>query len=53
MAAKIIMPKLGMEMTEASVTAWSFKEGEAVKKGDVVVQIETEKITYEVESPET
>lgn len=53
MAARIIMPKLGMEMTEASVTAWSFKEGEAVKKGDVVVQIETEKITYEVESPET
>ena len=51
MATKIIIPKLGMEMTEGSVVGWSFKEGDRVKKGDVIVQIETEKITYDVEAP--
>lgn len=51
MSTKIKMPKLGMEMTEGAVVAWLIKEGDRVKKGDVVLQIETEKITYEVEAP--
>jgi pyruvate dehydrogenase E2 component (dihydrolipoamide acetyltransferase) len=51
MAVRVIMPKLGMEMTKASVAAWSVKEGERVEKGDRIVVIETEKITYEVEAP--
>ena len=51
MAARIIMPKLGLEMTEGTVVAWSFKEGDRVNKGAVILQIETEKITYEVEAP--
>ena len=50
MAAKIMMPKLGMEMTEGTVVAWSCQEGDRINAGDVVVQIETEKITYEVEA---
>ena len=53
MATKIMMPKLGMEMTERSVVAWSSKEGDHINEGDVVVQIETEKITYEVEATAT
>ena len=53
MTARITMPKLGMEMREGSVTAWSFKKGDAVSQGDVVVQIETGKFTYEGEAPES
>lgn len=53
MATKIMMPKLGMDMKEGSVVAWSFKEGDRINEGDVVVQIETEKITYDVEAPAT
>ncbi len=46
-----MMPKLGMEMTEGTVVAWSCQEGDRINTGDVVVQIETEKITYDVEAP--
>ena len=37
MTAGLTMLKLGMDMREGSVTAWSFKEGNAVNRGDVVV----------------
>jgi pyruvate dehydrogenase E2 component (dihydrolipoamide acetyltransferase) len=51
MATKIIMPKLGMEMTEGAIASWMVKEGEHVDKGQVIVQVETEKINYDVEAP--
>lgn len=51
MATRIEMPKLGMEMTEAMVLAWLCKEDDPVKQGEPIVQIETEKITYELEAP--
>ena len=50
-ATKTCMPKLGMEMTEGAVAAWLFKEGDRVRKGDEVVQVESEKITYGIEAP--
>lgn len=50
MATKIIMPKLGMEMTNGTVVSWFLKEGDQVNKGQVILQIETDKITYDVEA---
>jgi len=51
MAEKIVMPKLAMAMKEGKVVEWTVKEGEQVEKGQVVMVIETEKVTYEVEAP--
>lgn len=51
MAQEIIMPKLGLTMTSGTVTRWLKKEGDRVKAGEAVVEIETDKISAEVESP--
>ncbi len=50
MEEKITIPKLGMTMKEAKVVAWKFKEGDWVEAGQVVLEIETEKLTYEVQA---
>jgi pyruvate dehydrogenase E2 component (dihydrolipoamide acetyltransferase) len=46
------MPKLGLTMTEGQIVEWKKKEGDHVKKGEVIFVLETQKVTYEVESPE-
>ena len=51
MPTELRMPKLGMEMSEGTVVAWLRKEGDQVKVGDLILQIETEKINYDVEAP--
>ena len=51
MATEVKMPKLGLTMVDAKVIEWRKKEGERVEKGEVLLVIETEKVTYEVESP--
>jgi len=43
----LTIPKLGMTMKEGKVARWLVSEGAAVKAGDPVVDIETEKITSE------
>ncbi len=53
MATRIIMPKLGMTMTEGTVVRWRKKEGERVEKGEVILEIMSEKIEYEVDAPES
>jgi pyruvate dehydrogenase E2 component (dihydrolipoamide acetyltransferase) len=52
MPLSIVMPKLGLTMTEGQIVEWKKKEGDYVKKGEVLFILETEKVTYEVESPE-
>jgi len=52
MPVEIVMPKLGLTMTEGFIAEWKKKEGDLVKKGEVLFVLETEKVTYEVESPE-
>lgn len=52
MAKDLIMPKLGAEMTVGKIVEWKKKEGAWVNKGEIVVVIETDKITFEVESTE-
>lgn len=44
------MPKWGIEMTEGTVAGWEVEEGRPFAKGDVIVLIETDKITNEVEA---
>ncbi len=50
MPIKILMPALSPTMTEGNLAKWLKKEGEAVSPGDVLVEIETDKATMEVES---
>ena len=50
MAVPIVMPKLGMVMSEGTVARWAKAAGEAVNRGEVIAEIETEKINYELEA---
>jgi pyruvate dehydrogenase E2 component (dihydrolipoamide acetyltransferase) len=50
MPITITMPALSPTMTEGTLSAWHKKEGEAVKAGDVIAEIETDKATMEVEA---
>lgn len=50
MATEVLMPKLGLTMTEGIVQEWYKKEGDAVKKGDAICLIASEKLTMEVEA---
>lgn len=51
MATVVVMPKLGLTMTEGSIETWLKSEGERVEKGEPLVVIMTEKVTYEYEAP--
>ena len=50
MATNILMPALSPTMTEGTLARWLKKEGEPVKAGDVIAEIETDKATMEVEA---
>ncbi len=50
MATNILMPALSPTMTEGTLARWLKKEGEEVKSGDVIAEIETDKATMEVEA---
>ena len=50
MAEKLLMPKLGMAQSYCVIEKWVKKPGDQVKKGDVLVEVSTDKITYEIES---
>ena len=50
MATEIRMPQLGLTMTEGLIGEWLKKEGDAVKKGEALVQITTDKLSSEIES---
>jgi len=47
----ITMPKWGIEMQEGTINAWHASVGTALKKGDALLDVETEKIVNSVESP--
>jgi len=50
MATRIVMSKLSPTMEEGRVLTWLKEEGDPVESGDVVVEVETDKATMEVES---
>ena len=51
MAVEIYLPQLGLTMTEGVVTRWLKAPGDQVKKGEPVLEIETDKTTAEIEAP--
>ena len=52
MAHSILMPKAGQSMTEGKIVAWLKKEGDAVARGEPLLEIETDKANLEVEAEE-
>jgi pyruvate dehydrogenase E2 component (dihydrolipoamide acetyltransferase) len=50
MATNIIMPKLGLTMQEGKIIKWLKKEGDPVEPGNILYELETEKITFQVEA---
>jgi len=52
MSVNVTMPKLGMSMKEGKVSKWYKKEADAIKKGEVLFEVETDKITNQIESRE-
>ncbi len=50
MAKTLMMPKMGFDMEQGKIVRWLKQEGDAVKRGEKVAEIETEKVTIEVEN---
>ena len=53
MPVEITMPKLSDTMTDGTLVRWLKKEGDAVKPGDIIAEVETDKATQELEAFET
>lgn len=51
MSVKIIVLSLGESVTEATIAKWYKKEGDSVKTDELLLEIETEKVTLEVNAP--
>jgi pyruvate dehydrogenase E2 component (dihydrolipoamide acetyltransferase) len=49
--AKVIMPKLGMVMKEGLVVLWHVQEGDRISAGKLLLEIESDKVTTEIEAP--
>ena len=50
MAKLVVMPKLGLTMTEGAVSRWLKAEGEAVREGEPLFEVETDKLTNTIEA---
>jgi hypothetical protein len=50
MATEILMPKLGLTMTEGTIDEWKKKVGDTVAKGEILLSVETDKLTNDVEA---
>lgn len=53
MPTEIILPRVDMDMTDATFGQWLVSEGDYINKGDVIFEIETTKANMEVEAPAT
>ena len=52
-AVDVVLPKWGMSMQEGTITEWYVEVGDEVLEGDVIAEVETEKVNGEVEAPPT
>ena len=50
---RVTMPKAGQSMEEGTILQWRKREGERVEKGEILLEIDTDKATVEVEAPES
>ena len=53
MAVAVILPKLDEAMRTGRIIKWMKKDGDQVGKGEVIFELETEKITFEIEAEES
>ncbi len=53
MAKEVIMPKFGFTQEESQVVEWLVKDGDTVEAGDPLLEVTTDKVNMEVESPAT
>ncbi|MFI5254181.1 MAG: lipoyl domain-containing protein [Candidatus Limnocylindrales bacterium] len=51
MATEVLMPQAGADLETGLVRHWLKAEGDSVAKGEPIVEIETEKLSLEVEAP--
>ena len=51
MPIEVVMPKFGLTMQEGTIQQWFKSEGEPIKAGEPLYEVETEKVLYEVEAP--
>ncbi len=51
--SKVTMPKAGQSMEEGTILQWRKREGDRVEKGEILLEIDTDKATVEVEAPES
>lgn len=51
MARKVVLSSLGVDITEATINSLVKKEGDKIKRGDVIALVETQKVSFEVVSP--
>jgi len=52
MAAEVKLSSLGVSITEGTIVRWLKKEGDAVEKGEILAEVETEKVNFEIVAPE-
>ena len=50
MATELLMPKLGLTMTEGTIDEWKKKVGDTVQKGEIIYSVATDKLTNDVEA---
>ena len=53
MATEYVMPKLAMAMSQGIVSQWLIEDGQYIEKNQEFLTVETEKVTYDLESPTT
>ena len=51
MPVEVILPKVDMDMATGRISRWYVEDGAAVKKGDVLFEIETDKAAMEIDAP--
>lgn len=51
MAAQVLIPQLGNEISEAEITEWLVKDGDTVAAGDPILTISTTKMAIDIEAP--
>jgi pyruvate dehydrogenase E2 component (dihydrolipoamide acetyltransferase) len=53
MQKTINMPKYGLQQDEGTVIEWRKKEGDHIEKGEIILEVETDKAVFEYEAPES
>ncbi len=51
MTTNVILPKWGLTMQDGTVVVWHVSEGDRVVRGEVIAEVETEKVENELEAP--